>query len=310
MESVRAFLAPSEGAFWSGSDITIGCTPHFETGKNSLELWKTVKYGKGSSWRYLLLLLAWKYPSLSLYFHSALGGRQSSVRSPKVHPPQQQPCPQQQVSRPLFLYEYDPVGHDPAVSEGPDIMGPTVDINHHIRILLPSQPCRPDCQFMDFTTLRIPVHIRFGEPTFLILPLLANAKNGGYHKPSPPTTVPLSRFWHTKLFCWWLQTLSWRVKIVFTAWKYPRSSSYFHTALGGRQSSGGSCQEHLFQQQPPPQQQLLQSDTVYRALRFCEMFSRKLLLQHSTCLGWTAAVVVPTSQRELARKHGTNPCGQ
>ena len=54
----------------------------------------------------------------------------------------------------------------------------------------------------------------------------------------------------------------------------------------------------------------LQSDTVYRTLRFCEMFSRKLLLQYTTSLGWMAAVVLPTSQRELARKLVSKPCGQ
>ena len=44
---------------------------------------------------------------------------------------------------------------------------------------------------------------------------------------------------------------------------------------------------------------------AYRTLRFCEMFSWRLLLQYTTWLGWMAAVVLPSSQMDLARKHVT-----
>ena len=51
----------------------------------------------------------------------------------------------------------------------------------------------------------------------------------------------------------------------------------------------------------------VQSDTVNCTLRLCEMFSWKLLLQHTTGLGWMTALVLPTSQRELARRHAAKP---
>ena len=51
----------------------------------------------------------------------------------------------------------------------------------------------------------------------------------------------------------------------------------------------------------------LHCDNVYRAPRFCEMFSWKLLLYYTTRLGCMTAAVLPTSPGELARKPVTKP---